>query len=133
MNLHEEQPNATDGTAQPKPPFWLMYLRIMGIDSLAVFILAFLLGGLEGGLEQVSNLYFWSSVILLGVAVVPVFSEVGGNFRTIHRLSKGEKMADLIRAQEESAKSGWRITSLYGLCGMSAFGLSIITSLWWQI
>lgn len=114
-------------------PFWLAYLRIMGIDTLIVFPLSFLIGGLDGGLAQVSNLYFWSSVVLLAVAVVPVFTEVGGNFRTVYRLSKGEKMADLIQAQEKAAQTGWRITSLYGLCGMSAFGLSILTSLWWQI
>ena len=113
----------------PPIPFWQAYLRVLGIDSAIVFAVALLLGDLP----QVSNLYFISSVVLFIISVVPVFFEVGGNFRTVYRLSKGEKMADLVHAQEESAKTGWRITALYGLCGLSAFILSIVTSLWWPL
>ncbi len=115
--------------SRPRPPFWLAYLRLMGIDSLIVFVLALLLGGLQ----QVSNLYFWSTVVLLFIAAMPMFSEIGGSMRTVYRLSKGEKMADLMHAQEEAAQKGWRVTALYGLGGMSAFILSILTSLWWQL
>ncbi len=112
-----------------RPPFWAAYLRIMGIDTLAVFALSLLLGGLQ----QVSNLYFWSTAILFLIAALPVFGEMGGSVRTVYRLSKGEKMADLKHAQEAAAQKGWRITALYGLCGMSTFLLSIVTSFWWQL
>ncbi|GAB4522663.1 MAG: hypothetical protein Fur0018_04680 [Anaerolineales bacterium] len=115
--------------SKPRLPFWQSYLRILGIDSALVFVLALLLNGLP----EVSNLYFLSSVILFGVAVLPVFTEVGGNFRTVYRLSRGEKMTDLVRAQEDAAKTGWRITLLYGACGFSTFFLSILTSMWWPL
>ncbi|RMF50268.1 MAG: hypothetical protein D6755_01395 [Anaerolineae bacterium] len=118
-----------DTNTHSHPPFWVAYLRIMGIDTLIVFALAWLLGGLQ----QVSNLYFWSTAVLFLIAAFPVFGEMGGSVRTVYRLSKGEKMADLKHAQEAAAQKGWRITALYGLSGVSTFVLSVLTSFWWQI
>ena len=48
-------------------PFWQRYLIIIGIDSILVVIGSLLL---VGDLRQISNLYFYSTIILLVIAAV---------------------------------------------------------------
>lgn len=114
----------TEPAPEPAPtrPFWLRYLQIMGIDSAIVFGLAWLLGDAL----QVSNFYFLSSLVLFVIAVIPIFSEVGGNVRIVGRLGRGETMRDIVQKQEKTAQRGAQQTYLYGLCGITAFILAIL-------
>lgn len=112
----------TETPSAPARPFWLRYLQIMGIDSGIVFGLAWLLGDWL----QVSNFYFLSSLVLFVIAVIPVFSEVGGNVRMVSRLGSGETMRDIIQKQEKTAQRSARQTYLYGLCGITTFVLAIL-------
>jgi hypothetical protein len=110
-------------TPTPKPrPFLVEYLIIIGIDTLIVFAVSLIFGGTS----QVSNFYFLSSLVLLIIAAVPAFSEVGGNFRVIGRVSKGEKMADILHNQEAVGRSGARTSYLFGLAAITAFILAFI-------
>ena len=59
--------------AKPQQPFWQQYLMIIVIDTIIVFIGSLILGDLR----QMSNLYFWSTLILFIIAAVPIFTEVG--------------------------------------------------------
>ena len=54
-------------------PYWQQYLIIMGIDILIVFVGSLLLGNIR----QMTNLFSWSTFLLLIVAVVPIIFEVG--------------------------------------------------------
>ncbi|GAB4497574.1 MAG: hypothetical protein OHK0052_09400 [Anaerolineales bacterium] len=106
----------------PARPFWLRYLQIMGIVSAIVFALAWLMDDML----QVSNFYFLSSLVLFGIAIIPVFAEVGGNVRVVGRLGRGETMRDIVQQQEKKAQRGAQQTYLYGFCGLTAFVLAIL-------
>lgn len=109
---------------QKTRPFWLQLLIILGVDSLLVLLLAWLLGDWE----QISNFYFLSSLVLLGIAVVPVFGEWGGNVRLVSKaLSRRQKLAPMIKAVEPRYQRGARTTYLYGTAAVTVFFLSLIS------
>lgn len=56
-------------------PFWQQYLMVIGIDTIIVFIGSLLLGNLR----QMSNLFFYSTLIFLIIAAVPIVTEVGAS------------------------------------------------------
>lgn len=104
-------------------PFWLNLLLILG----TVTLIALIGGTLIGGLAMISNLYFIGAVVLWIIAVIPIFTEVGGNTRiTIKARRAGENPKELIQAEEGKYKRGSRITYLYGLSGFICFVLAII-------
>ncbi len=105
-------------------PFWQQYLSIIGIDTAAV------LGGalLLGNLRQISNLFFISSIVLLIIAVIPIFSEIGSSAKIAGRaIREGEKVSSILKDKQPVYEQGARVTYLYGLSGITTFILSIIT------
>jgi hypothetical protein len=106
-------------------PFWQRYLILMAVDSLVVFGLAAVLLVL-GGSNQVSNFFFLSSGVFFVVAVIPIFSEVGGNLRVAGKALKGEEAEKLVKAQSDKSKSGARTTYLFGLAGLTTFILALV-------
>ncbi len=109
--------------AQPRKPlpFWLDYLKVMGIDVAIV-----LLAGLLFGTPYFSNGFFLSSIVLMVIAVIPIFSDVGTSGTAI-RKAKFESKPIQQRSAERAAKDlqNWRKTLLYGLAGFTAFLLAI--------
>lgn len=105
-------------------PFWQQLLIILGIDSVVVVVGALILGDIR----QMSNLYFYSCVALLVIAIIPVFSETGTSARRLGRSFVKGKKADPL-SDEEVAKhdSGWSVTVLYGLAALAAFILAILS------
>jgi hypothetical protein len=102
--------------------FWLRYLLIMGVDTILVFTLSLLFGGIE----QMSNFYFISSFFLLLIAVVPVFTEVGGSIKAVGKHFTGQDAREFLRAQEAKVQSGAQLTYLFGLAGLTAFVLAFV-------
>jgi hypothetical protein len=105
-------------------PFWLSALILLAVASAAGYILSFITD------ISFSNLYFVEGILFLIVAVVPIFSEVGGNARTSFRARReGKEVREAIQQQQASGRysKGTRITFLYGICGFICFILAVLT------
>lgn len=110
---------------QSKPrPFWQQYLLIIGIDTLIVFLGSLLLGDLR----QMTNLYFWSTLILLVIAAVPILTEVGTSAKIAGKAIKdGEEVGSQLKEKQSSFDRGARITYLFGLAALTTFILAFVT------
>lgn len=105
-------------------PFWQRFLIVMGVDTLIVALGALLLR--SSG--QISNLYFWSSIVLFAIAVIPIISEVGTSAKATGKAIKdGQKVGNLLKDKQGDFDRGARTTYLYGLSGFFALLLSILT------
>lgn len=105
-------------------PFWQQYLLIMGIDTIIVFLGSLLLDDLR----QMTNLYFWSTLILLIVAAVPILTEVGTSVKIRGKAIKdGEEVGSQLKEKQSSFDRGARITYLFGLAGITTFLLAFVT------
>jgi hypothetical protein len=105
-------------------PFWQQYLLIMGIDTIIVFLGSLLLGDLR----QMTNLYFWSTLILLIIAAIPILTEVGTSVKIRGKAIKdGEEVGSQLKDKQSSFDRGARITYLFGLAGLTTFLLAFVT------
>jgi hypothetical protein len=105
-------------------PFWQQYILIMGIDTIIVFLGSLLLGDLR----QMTNLYFWSTLILLIIAAVPILTEVGTSVKIRGKAIKdGEEVGSQLKDKQSSFDRGARITYLFGLAGLTTFLLAFVT------
>jgi len=109
---------------RPQRPFWQQYLLIMSIVTVLVLVGSLILGDLR----QVSNLYFWSTLVLLIIAAVPVFTEVGTSVKIAGKAIKdGEKVGSQLKEKQPAFDRGARITYLFGLSAFTTFILAILT------
>ena len=105
-------------------PFLQQYLMVMGIVTIIVVVGSLLLGNIR----QISNLYFWSTLILFIIAAVPIFTEVGTSAKIAGKaLKDGEKVGDQLKEKQSTFDRGARITYLFGLSGITTFVLAILT------
>ena len=117
-------PNHKLTETKPQRPFWQQYLMIMGIDTVIVFIGSLILGDLR----QMTNLYFWSTLILFIIAAVPVFTEIGTSAKIAGKaLKDGEKVGSQLKEKQPAFDRGARITYLFGLSAFTTFILAILT------
>ena len=109
--------------AKPQHPFWQQYLMIIVIDTIIVFIGSLILGDLR----QMSNLYFWSTLILFIIAAVPIFTEVGTSAKIAGKaLKDGEKVGSQLKEKQPAFDRGARITYLFGLAGFTTLILALL-------
>ena len=105
-------------------PFWQQYILIMVIDTIIVFLGSLLLGDLR----QMTNLYFWSTLILLIIAAIPILTEVGTSLKIRGKAIKdGEEVGSQLKEKQSSFDRGARITYLFGLAGLTTFLLAFVT------
>ena len=105
-------------------PFWQQYILIMVIDTIIVFLGSLLLGDLR----QMTDLYFWSTLILLIIAAVPILTEVGTSVKIRGKAIKdGEEVGSQLKDKQSSFDRGARITYLFGLAGLTTFLLAFVT------
>jgi hypothetical protein len=109
-------------------PFWQEYLIIMGIDAVVVTLLSLLFGGFH----QLSNFFFYSTFILLVIAIIPIFSDFGSSGKAIKEMQKkGVRLSKedehFLTQQVNKDRRGSRQTFVYGLAAVTAFILSILT------
>jgi hypothetical protein len=108
----------------PTRPLWQSFLLVFGIDTLVVLAGALVLGDLG----QVSNLYFLSSIVLFVVAAVPIFSEVGSSAKIASKaVREGQKVGPQLKDQQPTFHRQARITYTFGLAGLAAFLLSMLS------
>ena len=111
--------------AEPRP-FWQQYLMILAVVTIIVILGALLLGNIG----QISNLYFLSTFVLLIIAAVPIFFEVGTRVGSARKsiISSGEpEDQEKIKARQSKFDQGARITYLFGLAAITTFILAAIT------
>lgn len=105
-------------------PFWQQYLMIIAVDTVIVFIGSLILGDLR----QMTNLYFWSTLILFIIAAVPVFTEVGTSAKIAGKALKNrEKVGSQLKEKQPAFDRGARITYLFGFSAITTFILAILT------
>jgi len=110
---------------QTKPrPFWQQYLMVIGIDTIIVFIGSLLLGNLR----QMSNLFFYSTLIFLIIAAVPIVTEVGASAKITGKAIKdGEEVGPQLKEKQSAFDRGARTTYLFGIAALTTFLLAIVT------
>jgi len=105
-------------------PFWQLYLSLIVMDSVLVIIGSTILGSLQ----RMSDLYFWSTLILLIVAALPILFEIGTSAKIAGKAIKdGEKVGSQLKDKKATFDLGARITYLFGLAGITTFILAILT------
>ena len=117
-------PNRKPMEPKPPRPFWQQYLLIIFIVTIVALVGSLILGNIR----QMSNLYFWSTLVLFIVAAVPIFSEVGTSAKIIGKALKDkENVGSQLKEKQPAFDRGARTTYLYGLSGITTFILAVIT------
>jgi hypothetical protein len=105
-------------------PFWQLYLSLIVMDSALVIIGSIILGSLQ----RMSDLYFWSTLILLIVAALPILFELGTSAKIAGKAIKdGEKVGSQLKDKKATFDLGARITYLFGLAGITTFIFAILS------
>jgi len=98
-------------------------LLILGVDTVIVFIGSLIFGNLR----QMSNLFFWSTLIFFIIAAIPVFTEVGTSAKIAGKaLKDGGKVGTQLKEKQPAFDRGARITYLFGLAGITTFILAFL-------
>ena len=104
-------------------PFWQRLFIILGIDTLIVLAAALLFQNLA----QISNFYFLSSIVLFVVAVIPIFTEIGGSAKIAGRaIRKGVDVSEQLKEKQKVYQVSAKTTYLFGVAGMITLLLSIL-------
>ena len=118
------QPRSNFFLEQLERPFWQLYLLLLIIITALVLVFSMILGDIR----QMSNLYFWSTLIMFIIAAIPIFFEIGSSARIIGRsLKDGDEIGDQMKNKKKTFDQGARITYLFGLTGISTFILAFLT------
>ncbi len=117
-------PNRKTMETQPKRSFWQQYLMVIGIVTIIALIGSLILGNIR----QMTNLYFYSTLVLFIIAAVPVFTEVGSSVKIAGKaLIDRESVGPQLKEKKPAFDRGARITYLFGLSGITTFILAILT------
>ncbi len=117
-------PNRKTMETQPKRSFWQQYLMVIGIVTIIALIGSLILGNIR----QMTNLYFYSTLVLFIIAAVPVFTEVGSSVKIAGKaLINRESVGPQLKEKKPAFDRGARITYLFGLSGITTFILAILT------
>jgi hypothetical protein len=105
-------------------PFWQVFLIVLGIDTVIVLVGALIIGNLE----QISNLYFLSSIVLFIIAAIPIFTELGSSAKIAGKaVKKGEQVGPQLKEKQPIFERGAQTTYAFGMAGLAAFILSMLS------
>jgi hypothetical protein len=106
-------------------PRWLQTLIVLVISSALVFLIALLLGDVR----YVSNLYFYATIILFMIAIIPIFFEIISSARIASKaVKKNEEVSDVLKEKQKVYEKRAKITYVFGFSGILTFLLSVITA-----
>jgi len=107
-------------------PRWLQTLIILAISSALVFLIAVLLGDVG----YVSNLYFYTTLILFIIAIIPIILEIVSSGKIASKaVKKNENVSEVLKEKQKIYQQRADITYVFGFSGIITFLLSIITGL----
>ncbi len=106
-------------------PFWQEFLIVLGITSSIVVFLSFVFG-----FSQLSNFFFYGTIVLLIISIIPMFSDFGTSRKALRAVKKQGKFVKIEIGDDhlEKVRRGNRITYLYGLNSLLTFILSILAT-----
>ena len=109
-----------------KLPRLFQILIILLLVSALVFLIAILLGNLR----YVSNLYFYASILLLILAIIPIVLELISSGKLAGKaVRKDENVSELLKEKQKLYEQRANMTYIFGFSGILSFLLSIFTSL----
>jgi len=110
-------------------PFWQEFLIVMGITSSIVVFLSLIFG-----FSQLSNFFFYGTIVLLIISIIPMFSDFGTRRKALREVKKQGKFVKIDFSDDhlEKVRRGNRITFVYGLSAILTFILSILTTGLWN-
>jgi len=109
-----------------KLPRWLQTLIVLAISSALVFLIAVLLGDVG----YVSNLYFYATLILFIIAIIPIILEIVSSGKIASKaVKKNENVSEVLKEKQKVYQQRADITYVFGFSGIITFLLSIITGL----
>jgi hypothetical protein len=107
-------------------PRLLQILIILLLVSALVFMVAVLLGNLG----YVSNLYFYASLLLLILAIIPIVLELISSGKLASKaVRKDQNVSEILKEKQKLYEQRASLTYVFGISGIATFFLSIITSL----
>lgn len=106
-------------------PFWQELLIVLGIASSIVVFLSLIFG-----FSQLSNFFFYGTIVLLIISIIPMFSDFGTSRKALREVKKQGKFVEIEISDDhlEKVRRGNRITFVYGLSAILTFILSILTT-----
>lgn len=110
----------------------LQFLKKLGLILAAalgvVFVAALALGQFNS--FGLSNMLFWASLVVLGLAVVPAIVELGSGFTVVAKSAIGkEKPLQSVLADKHAQRDRWLNSSvMYGAAGVMLFILSFLVA-----
>lgn len=106
-------------------PFWQELLIVLGIVSSIVVFLSLIFG-----FSQLSNFFFYGTIVLLIISIIPMFSDFGTSRKALREVKKQGKFVEIEISDDhlEKVRRGNRITFVYGLSAILTFILSILTT-----
>jgi hypothetical protein len=99
---------------------------ILGASLGVVMVAALALGQFHA--FGLSNLTFWSALIVLGIAVLPALSEMGSGLSRLGRAARGpDQKLEAAIAERQAQREKWLNSSvLFGTAGIALFVLSFL-------
>ncbi len=110
-------------------PFWQEFLIVLGMTSSIVVFLSLIFG-----FSQLSNFFFYGTIVLLIISIFPMFSDFGTRRKALREVKKQGKFVKIEISDDhlEKVRRGYRITFVYGLSAILTFILSILTTGLWN-
>jgi len=106
-------------------PRWFQTLIVLAISSALVFLIAVWLGNLG----YVSSLYFYATLILFIIAIIPIFFEILSSAKIASKaVKKNEKVSEVLKEKQKVYEQRANVTYVFGFSGIITFLLSIITA-----
>jgi amino acid transporter len=107
-------------------PKWKLVLIILILSSLLVFITSLALGNIR----YISNLYFYCTLLLFIIAVIPIVLEIASSARIASKaIRKDQQVSEILKEKQKTFERRANVTYAFGISGIGTFLLSIITSL----
>ena len=106
-------------------PRWLQTIIVLAIFSALVFLIAVLLGNLG----YVSSLYFYATIILFIIAIIPIIFEILSSAKIASKaVKKNEKVSEDLKEKQKVYEQSANVTYVFGFSGIITFLLSIISA-----
>ncbi len=105
---------------------WKLVVIILILSSALVIIASLALGNIR----YVSNLYFYCTLLLFIIAVIPIVLEIANSAKIASKaIRKDQQVSEILKEKQKTFERRANVTYAFGISGIGTFLLSIITSL----
>lgn len=105
---------------------WKLVVIILILSSALVIIASLALGNIR----YVSNLFFYCTLLLFIIAVIPIVLEIANSAKIASKaIRKDQQVSEILKEKQKTFERRANVTYAFGISGIGTFLLSIITSL----